>query len=150
MEAKFGRIAVVGERDISLGFKLVGIKDVFISEGKDAASTISKLMSSKEYDLIIASYRLKALMSANARHLAETATKPLVIFIPSEKVWHLVKLRQFVYLLPVARFGEHFHNLFRWLPGRLLVKTLLKQRCRHGPEAAVLAYISRISHFYHL
>jgi V/A-type H+-transporting ATPase subunit F len=85
MEAKFGRIAVVGERDISLGFKLVGIKDVFISEGKDAASTISKLMSSKEYDLIIASYRLKALMSANARHLAETATKPLVIFIPSEK-----------------------------------------------------------------
>jgi V/A-type H+-transporting ATPase subunit F len=85
MAAKLGRIAVVGERDVALGFKLVGIKDVFISDGKEAASTISKLMSSKEYDLIIASYKIKALLSPGARHTAETATKPLVIFIPSEK-----------------------------------------------------------------
>ncbi len=85
MEAKFGKIAVIGEREIALGFKLSGIKDVFISEGKEASSTLLRLMASKEYDLVIASYSIRLSLSPNALRATETAMKPLVIFIPSEK-----------------------------------------------------------------
>ncbi|MCL4404789.1 hypothetical protein M1583_02265 [Candidatus Marsarchaeota archaeon] len=82
---KFGKIAAIGEREAVLGFKLAGVKDVFISDGKDATATLTDLINSKEYDLIIASYRIKGSLSPATRHIAETATKPLVIFIPSEK-----------------------------------------------------------------
>ncbi len=83
--AKFGRIAVIGERETSLGFKLAGIKDVFIAEGKEASAMVTKFINSKEYDLIITSYNVKSALSPAARHAAETASKPLIIFIPSEK-----------------------------------------------------------------
>lgn len=85
MESKFGKIAVVGERNVVLGFKLAGIKDVFISSGREAASKLAELVASKKYDLIIASYSVKSAMSPAARHSSETAIKPLIIFIPSGK-----------------------------------------------------------------
>ncbi|MCL4372053.1 hypothetical protein M1373_01900 [Candidatus Marsarchaeota archaeon] len=80
----FGKIAVVGEREMVLGFKLIGIKDVFISEGKEAAAKLSELMGLKEYDLIISSYDVRKSMGQQAVKLAETMLKPLVVFIPSE------------------------------------------------------------------
>ncbi len=44
-----------------------------------------ELMSSKEYDLVISSYSIKQQLSPSALRMAEAITKPLVIFIPSEK-----------------------------------------------------------------
>ena len=35
---KFDNIAVIGERELVLGFRLVGIGDVFMSTGQEAVS----------------------------------------------------------------------------------------------------------------
>jgi V/A-type H+-transporting ATPase subunit F len=80
---QFDRIAVVGERELVLGFKLVGVSDVFISEGDDAVKLLSEFMASKEYGLIIVSNSVKRhLGTTMLRHL-EMALKPLVMFIPA-------------------------------------------------------------------
>ncbi len=85
MAAEFGKVAVIGEREIALGFKLLGIKDVFIYDGKDASAKLASIMESKDYDLVIASYSIKDKLTPGIRRLTETALKPLVVFIPSEK-----------------------------------------------------------------
>ncbi len=78
-----GKIAMIGERELVLGFKLVGVSDVFISEGDDALKLLGGFMASKEYGLIIVSDKIKRAMgSAMLRH-TETMLQPLVVFIPS-------------------------------------------------------------------
>jgi V/A-type H+/Na+-transporting ATPase subunit F len=78
----FENIAVIGERELALGFKLVGIKDTFIKTGADAIKTFTELMGSKTYNLILVSESLKDAMDKSILRLAETSLTPLVVFIP--------------------------------------------------------------------
>jgi V/A-type H+-transporting ATPase subunit F len=78
----FEKIAVIGERELALGFKLIGVKDVFMEEGREAVSMFERLLGSKDYNLIMLSENLKQLMDPNLLRLAETSLKPIVIFIP--------------------------------------------------------------------
>ena len=79
---KFEKIAVIGEREIALGFKLVGIKDTFIKSGSDAVKQLNELMNSKTYNLILVSDSIKASMEKNTIRVVEASLTPLVVFIP--------------------------------------------------------------------
>ncbi len=79
---KFESIAVIGERELALGFKLVGVKDVFIADGKEAVKTFVDLMNSKTYNLIMISESIKQSMELGTLRLAETSISPLVVFVP--------------------------------------------------------------------
>ncbi len=79
---KFEKIAVIGEREIALGFRLVGIKDTFIKSGSEAAKLFTELMLSKGYNLILISESVKQFMDNSLLRLAETSLTPLVVFIP--------------------------------------------------------------------
>jgi V/A-type H+/Na+-transporting ATPase subunit F len=79
---KFEKIAVIGEREIALGFRLVGIKDTFIKSGNDAVKLFAEMMASKSYNLILISESIRAQMDAGSLRLAETSLTPLVVFIP--------------------------------------------------------------------
>jgi V/A-type H+-transporting ATPase subunit F len=79
---EFDKIAVIGERELALGFKLIGIKDVFMENEKDARSRLTSLIASKEYNLVIVSETIRAGMDQWALSQAETSLKPIVIFIP--------------------------------------------------------------------
>lgn len=79
---KFEKIAVIGETELSLGFKLIGIKDVFTKSGKEAVKLFSDMMASKSYNLIMLSEGIKSDMDGNVLRLAETSLSPLVVFIP--------------------------------------------------------------------
>ena len=50
-----GRLAVVGDRELVIGYRLIGIDDTFISSDEDAGNKIQELYSSGEFGLIIAS-----------------------------------------------------------------------------------------------
>ena len=78
----FDKIAVIGERELALGFKLIGIQDVFISSGHDALSKFTELLNAKQYNLIMLSESLRNEMDGNLLRLASTSLKPIVIFIP--------------------------------------------------------------------
>jgi V/A-type H+-transporting ATPase subunit F len=76
------RIAVIGERDVALGFKLVGIKDAFIEEGASAVALLREILEKKEYGLVIVSNTLLEHMDTQTLRAAETSLKPIVVFLP--------------------------------------------------------------------
>ncbi|HZT35769.1 MAG TPA: V-type ATP synthase subunit F, partial [Nitrososphaera sp.] len=81
---KAGRIAVVGERELVLGYRLLGIEDTFVVAGKDEASkTMEELFSSHKYALIIASQFVREALSVVSRAKVEASIEPLVLFMPS-------------------------------------------------------------------
>lgn len=79
---EFEKIAVIGERETALGFKLAGIRDTFIASGNDAVSLLKELMGKKEYGLVIASNAIMDYMDTQTLRIAETSLKPIIVFIP--------------------------------------------------------------------
>ncbi len=80
------RIAVVGERELALGFKLIGISDVFTAEGNDAVDVVNKVIKEKEYGLVLVSESIKKYINASTAKRFESSLKPLVIFIPLKEM----------------------------------------------------------------
>ena len=65
-----GRLAVVGDRELVIGYRLIGIDDTFIvSDEEDASKKIQELYSSGEVGLIIASNSMRTKLSS--KFLAE-------------------------------------------------------------------------------
>lgn len=79
---EFEKIAVIGEREVALGFRLAGIKDTFIASGTDAVSLLKEMIEKKEYGLVIVSNTVIKNMDIQMLRLAETALKPIIVFIP--------------------------------------------------------------------
>ncbi|MCL4322944.1 MAG: V-type ATP synthase subunit F [Candidatus Thermoplasmatota archaeon] len=77
-----GRIAVIGERSISMGFRLIGIEDTFEAEGKEAIEKLQLIEKSEKYSVIFVSESLKSEMDTRMLNYYESTIKPLVMFIP--------------------------------------------------------------------
>ena len=81
-----GRLAVVGDRELVIGYRLIGIDDTFIvSDDEDASKKIQELYSSGEFGLIIASNSMRAKLSSKFVAEIEESIEPLVLFMPSQK-----------------------------------------------------------------
>ncbi len=79
-----GKIAVVGDRELVLGYRLLGIEDTFLVADKtDASKKMEELLLSHNYNLIIASQLVSESLSSITRTKVESSINPLVIFMPS-------------------------------------------------------------------
>ncbi len=78
-----GRIAVVGERELVIGYSLLGIEDTFIATGEEASKTIQDLYASGKFSLIIASDAVRTSIPMVFRKKIEASIEPLVIFMPA-------------------------------------------------------------------
>ncbi len=78
----FGGIAVIGEREITLGFRLLGVTNTFIGEGAKGAEKFNELFRSGSFTFIMVSENLKKHLDRRALELIETSTVPLVVFVP--------------------------------------------------------------------
>lgn len=78
-----GRIAIVGERELVIGYQLLGIEDTFIITGEDANKKIQEVFSSGEFSLIIASESVRSALPVALRTRLEASIEPLVLFLPS-------------------------------------------------------------------
>ncbi|MDE1726022.1 MAG: hypothetical protein KGH89_01995 [Thaumarchaeota archaeon] len=78
-----GRIAVAGERELVIGYRLLGIEDTFVVSGEDASKTIQDLYSSGKFSLIIASDSVRSTLPAIFRKKIEASIEPLVLFMPA-------------------------------------------------------------------
>ncbi|MCL4381540.1 V-type ATP synthase subunit F [Candidatus Marsarchaeota archaeon] len=79
---KFESIAVIGERELVLGFKLIGISNIFITSGKEAVHLIGTLIESREYGLIFVSESIRKNMDIPMLNRIENTLRPLIVFIP--------------------------------------------------------------------
>ena len=80
-----GRLAIIGDRELVIGYRLIGIDDTFIVADEDASKKIQKLYSSDEYGLIIASDSVRAKLTSTFLSEIEESIEPLVLFMPSQK-----------------------------------------------------------------
>ena len=80
--AQSGKIAVVGERELVLGYRLLGVEDAFIVSKEDAQRVIMDLFNANGHGLIIAGNEVRKALSQSAREKLESSIIPLVVFMP--------------------------------------------------------------------
>jgi len=80
--AQSGKIAVVGDRELVLGYRLLGVEAAFVASRENAQKLLMDLFDSNGYGLIIAGDDVRKALSAAARDKLESSIVPLVVFMP--------------------------------------------------------------------
>ena len=77
-----GRTVVVGERELAIGFRLIGLKDVVEVTPENSVAEFERAMNGG-YTLVIATQSIRALLSESQRAAADASLRPLVVFVPT-------------------------------------------------------------------
>ena len=78
-----GRTVVLGERELAIGFRLVGLRDVVEVTPQSAQAEFQKAMTSGSYSLVIASQSIRPTLTEGQRAHADASLAPLVVFVPT-------------------------------------------------------------------
>ena len=78
-----GSTLVLGERELAIGFRLIGLNDVVEVTPENAASKFQEAITAGRHSLLIASESIKAKLSDSQRLAADASLKPLVVFVPT-------------------------------------------------------------------
>jgi len=82
-QAQVGKIAVVGEKELVLGYRLLGVEDAFPIAAGDAQKTLMDLFNSGKYNLMIVGNEARKGLSPAVLEKLESSIVPLVVFMPS-------------------------------------------------------------------
>ncbi len=77
------RTVVLGERELAIGFRLIGVPDVIEVAPESAAREFQRVMNAGEFALVIASQSIRGRLPETVRHQADNSLKPLVVFVPT-------------------------------------------------------------------
>ena len=78
-----GRTVVLGERELAIGFRLIGLGDVVEVAPSEAAREFERVTTDPATSLVIASQSVRSALNEHQRQLAENSLKPLVVFVPA-------------------------------------------------------------------
>jgi len=78
-----GKIAVVGDRELVLGYRLLGVESAMLASRDDAQKVVMDLFNAGSYGLIIVGDEVRKGLSASTREKLESSVIPLVIFMPA-------------------------------------------------------------------
>jgi V/A-type H+/Na+-transporting ATPase subunit F len=78
-----GRTLVLGERELAIGFRLIGLKDVIEVSPETAVPEFLKAMQPGPYNLVIASQSIRNRLNDAQRAHADASLAPLVVFVPT-------------------------------------------------------------------
>ncbi len=78
-------IAVIGERELVIGYRLLGINDTFLvgKDSNESTKTMDMLFSSHKFAMIIASSFIRDSLPPLFKLKVESSLRPLVLFMPS-------------------------------------------------------------------
>lgn len=77
-----GATVVLGERELAIGFRLIGMKDVVEVTAQSAAAEFQRVMTQGSFSLVIASQSVRDRLTEGQRAHAEASLNPLVVFVP--------------------------------------------------------------------
>ncbi len=78
-----GPTVVLGERELAIGFRLIGLKDVVEVTPENAVAEFQRVMAHSDYSLVIASQSIRARLSETQRAAADASLHPLAVFVPT-------------------------------------------------------------------
>jgi V/A-type H+/Na+-transporting ATPase subunit F len=78
-----GRTVVLGERELAIGFRLIGLHDVVEVTPETAVSEFQRAITDGRYNLVIASQSIRPRLSEAQRTHADASLAPLVVFVPT-------------------------------------------------------------------
>jgi V/A-type H+/Na+-transporting ATPase subunit F len=78
-----GRTVVLGERELAIGFRLIGLKDVVEVTPETSVTEFQRVMGDTSYNLVIASQSIRPRLSEAQRAHADASLTPLVVFVPT-------------------------------------------------------------------
>lgn len=78
-----GRTVVLGERELAIGFRLIGLKDVVEVTPETAVAEFQRVMGDGTFNLVIASQSIRPRLSDAQRAHADASLAPLVVFVPT-------------------------------------------------------------------
>lgn len=78
-----GRTVVLGERELAIGFRLIGLQDVIEVTSESSVAEFQRVMGAGDYSLVIASQSIRARLSETQRANADSSLAPLVVFVPT-------------------------------------------------------------------
>lgn len=81
--AQSGKIAVVGDRELVVGYRLLGVEDAFITGKDDSQKVLMDLFNSGKYGLIIVGSEVRKILHPTSREKLESSIIPLVVFMPA-------------------------------------------------------------------
>jgi len=81
-EGEAGGTVVLGERELAIGFRLIGMQDVREVTPETAAREFQSVVDSGRAGLVIASQSVRSALSEAQRMQAEASLEPLVVFVP--------------------------------------------------------------------
>jgi V/A-type H+/Na+-transporting ATPase subunit F len=74
---------VLGERELAIGFRLIGLKDVVEVTPETGAAEFQKAISDERFSLLVASEAIRPHLSEAQRAHADASLRPLVVFVPT-------------------------------------------------------------------
>jgi V/A-type H+/Na+-transporting ATPase subunit F len=78
-----GRTLVLGERELAIGFRLIGFQNVIVVTPDSAVAEFERAMADDRYSLVIASQSIRPRLSEVQRAHADSTLRPLVVFVPT-------------------------------------------------------------------
>jgi len=83
VQATPGRTVVLGERELAIGFRLIGLKDVVEVTPETCVAEFQRAITDGRFSLLIASQSIRSHLSEAQRLQADASLRPLVVFIPT-------------------------------------------------------------------
>jgi len=74
---------VLGERELAIGFRLIGLSDVFEVDSQNAVPEFQRVLGSGEFNLLVASESIRPRLTEAQRTVVDSSINPLVIFVPT-------------------------------------------------------------------
>lgn len=78
-----GPTVVLGERELAIGFRLIGLKDVIEVTPETSVAEFQRVMTEGRHSLVIASQSIRARLSETQRANADASLRPLAVFVPT-------------------------------------------------------------------
>ena len=78
-----GRTLVLGERELAIGFRLIGFQHVIEVSPQTAVAEFQRAVADERYSLVIASQSIRPQLSEAQRAHADSTLHPLVVFVPT-------------------------------------------------------------------
>ena len=79
------RLAVIGDPDFNIGFRLAGVRDIFdVTNDEELIKTVENVLRSKDIGVVVMDYNLLKKLPPILRKAVDESVEPTFVFVGEE------------------------------------------------------------------